>query len=173
MRPKTFARARILGTATRPAAWDEWLSAIGRPDLALVGHERYEHFYLLIQAAACGLGMALAPRFLVEDEIRRGHVVAPFGFVTGPHDLSLWIAPHMRSRGDVRRLSTEQSECCNHPLPTTVIAWPAERDFIPVANWTGVRASICSSSISGRLQPPGSTTFRVGIPRQTEYEAGV
>ena len=50
--------------------------------------------------------MALAPRFLVEDEIRRGHVVAPFGFVTGPHELSLWVAPHLRSRDDVRRLSS-------------------------------------------------------------------
>jgi DNA-binding transcriptional LysR family regulator len=104
--PEDLARARILGTATRPAAWDEWLSAIDRPDLALAGHERFEHFYLLIQAAACGLGMALAPRFLVEDEIRRGHVVAPFGFVTGPHELSLWVAPHLRSRDDVRRLSS-------------------------------------------------------------------
>ena len=103
--PEDLARARILGTATRPAAWGEWLSAIGRPDLAFESHEHYEHFYLLIQAAACGLGVALAPRFLVDDEIRRGHVVAPFGFVRGPHELSLWIAPHLRTRGDVRGLA--------------------------------------------------------------------
>lgn len=103
--PEDLARVRILGTATRPAAWGEWLSAIGRPDLAFESHERYEHFYLLIQAAACGLGVALAPRFLVDDEIRRGHVVAPFGFVRGPHELSLWIAPHLRTRGDVRGLA--------------------------------------------------------------------
>ena len=103
--PEDLVRARILGTATRPAAWDEWLSAVGRSDLRLANHECYDHFYLLIQAAACGLGMALAPRFLVEDEIRRGHVVAPFGFATGPHELSLWVAPHLRSRADLRRLS--------------------------------------------------------------------
>ena len=113
--PDDLVRARILGTATRPAAWDEWLSAIGRPDLSLSSHERYDHFYLLIQAAACGLGLALAPRFLVEDEIRRGHLVAPLGFVTGPHDLSLWVAPHLRSRYDVRRLSSWiQSEMTAH-----------------------------------------------------------
>lgn len=103
--PEDLARARILGTATRPAAWGEWLAAVGRSDLALESHEHFEHFYLLIQAAASGLGVGLAPRFLVEDEIRRGHVVAPFGFVTGPHELSLWIAPHLRTRGDVRRLA--------------------------------------------------------------------
>lgn len=103
--PEDLARARILGTATRPAAWNEWLCAVDRPNLSLDSHEIYDHFYLLIQAAACGLGMALAPHFLVEDEIQRGHVVAPFGFVTGPHELSLWIAPHLRSRADIRRLS--------------------------------------------------------------------
>jgi LysR family glycine cleavage system transcriptional activator len=103
--PEDLARARILGTATRPAAWSEWLSAIGRSDLTLNSHEHFEHFYLLIQAAASGLGVGLAPRFLVDDEIRRGHVLAPFGFVTGPHELSLWIAPYLRTRGDVRRLA--------------------------------------------------------------------
>ncbi len=103
--PEDLARARILGTATRPAAWSEWLSAIGRSDLDLKSHERFEHFYLLIQAAASGLGVGLVPRFLVRDEIRRGHVLAPCGFVTGPHELSLWIAPHLRTRGEVRRLA--------------------------------------------------------------------
>ncbi len=118
--PEDLARARILGTATRPAAWDEWLSAIGRSDLALKSHERYEHFYLLIQAAACGLGMALAPRFLVDEEIRRGHLVASFGFVAGPHELSLWIAPHLRARGDVRRLADwidSEMDASRNPSP--------------------------------------------------------
>jgi DNA-binding transcriptional LysR family regulator len=54
--PEDLARARILSTATRPAAWSEWLSAIGRIDLNIVSHEHYAHFYLVIQAAACSLG---------------------------------------------------------------------------------------------------------------------
>ncbi|WP_431270264.1 LysR family transcriptional regulator [Dankookia sp. P2] len=101
-----LARARILGTATRPAAWSEWLSALGQSNLTLQSHELFEHFYLLIQAAASGLGVGLAPRLLAEDEIRRGHVVAPFGFTMGPHALNLWIAPHLRLRDDVRRLAS-------------------------------------------------------------------
>lgn len=103
--PEDLGRARILGTATRPGAWDEWLSALGHPGLSLRSHEQFEHFYLLIQAAGSGLGVGLAPRFLVADEIARGHVVAPFGFVAGPRDLTLWIAPHLRMRTDVRRLA--------------------------------------------------------------------
>ena len=104
-KPEDLMAAQVLGTATRPAAWYEWLAAIGRSDIDLRTHESYEHFYLLIQAASYGLGMALAPRILVADEIKRGHLVAPFGFVPGPHELNLWIAPHVRSRDDVRRLS--------------------------------------------------------------------
>lgn len=102
--PDDLQPARILATATRPAAWAEWASALDRPDLGLATHESYEHFYLVIQAAACGLGLALAPRLLVESEIRTGRLVAPFGFTPGPHHLELWIAPHLRSRADMRRL---------------------------------------------------------------------
>jgi DNA-binding transcriptional LysR family regulator len=114
-----LARARVLGTATRPAAWSEWLSAIGRSDLTLKSHEHFEHFYLLIQAAASGLGVGLVPRFLAEDEIRRGHVLAPFGFVMGPHELNLWIAPHLRMRDDVRRLASwiqDEMNASGNPL---------------------------------------------------------
>ena len=84
----------------------------GRPDASGAGaseplqpQDSFEHFYLQNQAAACGLGVAIAPEILVEGEIARGHLVAPFGFVDGPHELNLWIAPHLRSRPDVKRLA--------------------------------------------------------------------
>jgi DNA-binding transcriptional LysR family regulator len=99
-----LARGRILATDTRPNAWTEWAEAVGRPDLAHVPHESYGHFYLVIQAAACGLGLALAPRLLVDAEIRAGHLVAPFGFIPGPHRLELWIAEHLQARADLKGL---------------------------------------------------------------------
>lgn len=103
--PADVARGRVLASATRPAAWTEWAAAIGQPDFAPEPRESYEHFYLVIQAAACGLGIALAPRILVESEIRAGHLVAPFGFLAGPHHLALWIAPRLRARPDLRRVA--------------------------------------------------------------------
>lgn len=104
-RPADLARGRILASATRPSAWLEWAAAAGERGLVLEPCETYEHFYLVIQAAACGLGIALAPRILVESEIRTGHLVAPFGFRPGPHHLTLWIAPHLRTRPDLRRVA--------------------------------------------------------------------
>ncbi|SMG49821.1 LysR substrate-binding domain-containing protein [Paraburkholderia susongensis] len=92
-------RARLLATATRPAAWDDWFEASGhmparRPAIA----ESFEHFYLLIQAAKCGLGVATVPRMLVRGELDSGTLVAPFGFVKGPRQLVLWVAPHLQAR---------------------------------------------------------------------------
>jgi LysR family glycine cleavage system transcriptional activator len=100
----SLSRARILATATRPDAWAEWTS-LSSGEIRLTSHERYEHFYLAIQAAASQLGVALAPRYLVEKEIESRQLVAPFGFIQGPHTLNLWIAPHERFREDVRRLA--------------------------------------------------------------------
>ena len=104
--PADLDGTRRLCTATRPNAWAEWAAAVGRPDLPVVPHEMYGHFYLVIQAAACGLGLALAPRLLVESEIASGHLVAPFGFTPGPHHMQVWFPDHLRSRTDLRTLVT-------------------------------------------------------------------
>ncbi|HWQ38494.1 MAG TPA: LysR family transcriptional regulator [Burkholderiales bacterium] len=100
-----LAAARRLAPRTRPKAWAEWAAALGHDGSGLVAHEQYDHFYLMIQAAICGLGIAPVPRMLVLDDLRSGKLVAPFGFVEGPHKLVLWLAPHVISRSDVRALS--------------------------------------------------------------------
>lgn len=104
-RPADLADARLLVTKTRPNAWTEWAGAAGVEGLELQARERFEHFYVLIQAAACGLGIAPVPRMLVLDDLQSGKLVAPFGFVPGPHKLALWIAPHLRARAETQALA--------------------------------------------------------------------
>lgn len=104
-RPADLADARLLVTKTRPNAWAEWANAAGVEGLELQARERFEHFYVLIQAAACGLGIAPVPRMLVLDDLQSGKLVAPFGFVPGPHKLALWIAPHLRARAETQALA--------------------------------------------------------------------
>jgi DNA-binding transcriptional LysR family regulator len=101
----SLSKARILDVATRPNAWPEWTQRMRCTNLGLKPHERYEHFYLVIQAAAAQLGVALTPRYLVEKEIDSGQLVAPFGFIDSGHTLNLWIAPHERLRNEVRKLA--------------------------------------------------------------------
>lgn len=65
--------------ATRPGAWDQWnVSTSRRP---VPGPSvTFEHFFLSIQAAVAGLGVAIGPRPLVIDDLDSGRLVAPFGF---------------------------------------------------------------------------------------------
>lgn len=102
---EALARAHHLATKTRLEAWDDWIDASAYSGRRVVVSERFEHFYLLIQAAICGLGIAVVPQMLVLDDLRSGKLVAPFGFVASRRSLQLWIAPHLDGRADVEALA--------------------------------------------------------------------
>lgn len=79
----------MLHTATRPDAWRTWAEA-AEAELPPTRHERLEHFYLTLQAASAGLGIAIASRAMVLDDLASGQLVAPFGFAPdGSHYLLL------------------------------------------------------------------------------------
>ncbi|GGY60082.1 LysR family transcriptional regulator [Streptomyces omiyaensis] len=82
--------ATLLHTATRPRAWDDWRRLTGmRAEPA--SQQTLEHFYLTLQAASAGVGVAIAPYAVVRDDLERGQLAAPFGFVpdgTGYHLLT-------------------------------------------------------------------------------------
>jgi DNA-binding transcriptional LysR family regulator len=101
--PADLARSILLATKTRRSGWSDWMDASGEP-FDLSAPRYYEHFYLLIQAAVCGLGVAMVPKILVLDDLRSGKLVAPFRFVPGPNRIVLWIAPHLRNRPDTKAL---------------------------------------------------------------------
>ncbi|WP_072928204.1 LysR substrate-binding domain-containing protein [Nissabacter archeti] len=96
--------ARLLATRTRPDAWESWYRANDAEFPAGSELEFYEHFYLLIKAANVGLGFANTPRMLVREELEKGSLIAPFGFVKGPEKLVLWISPNAESREDTTHL---------------------------------------------------------------------
>jgi len=99
-----LARAKLMVSRTRQGAWDDWARCSGQTDMELRVDEVFDHFYLLIQGARCGLGVANVPRMLVRDDLTSGTLVAPFDFVRGPNRLSIWIAPHLSRRPDVVKL---------------------------------------------------------------------
>jgi LysR family transcriptional regulator, glycine cleavage system transcriptional activator len=99
-----LARARLMVSRTRPSAWEDWARCISQPDMELRVDESFDHFYMLIQGARCGLGLANVPRMLVRDDLTSGTLVAPLGFVRGPNRLAIWIAPHLSRRPDVVKL---------------------------------------------------------------------
>lgn len=114
-RPATLFDAKLLHTASRPQAWPHWARAHGldseRLDRALAEGQGFDHLYYLIEAAVAGLGVAIAPRLLVEDDLRTGRLVAPWGFVETPARLCLWLAP-----ADNRRCSARLIEWLKREL---------------------------------------------------------
>lgn len=68
----------LLHTKTRRSAWRDWCAArnVKLPN----GGREFEHFYFLLEAATAGLGIAIAPEVLVEDDLKAGRLIAPFGF---------------------------------------------------------------------------------------------
>ncbi|WP_416047274.1 LysR substrate-binding domain-containing protein [Cupriavidus basilensis] len=97
-------RARLIYSHTRERAWLEWKECYAPEMGELILDEGFPHFYLLIQAARCGLGIANVPRMLVQDDLNSGTLVAPFGFVAGPNRLTIWVASHLTERSETKRL---------------------------------------------------------------------
>lgn len=76
---------RLLRHSTRPHSWDHWFRSVGIHYTDLQWGPSLEHFFMLIQAATAGLGVALLPSYLVEEPLRGGTLVAPFkDRVAGP-----------------------------------------------------------------------------------------
>lgn len=70
-----------LHTASRPDAWNIWQNQAPSPRVKQVAQNRYfEHFYLTLQAAESGLGIAIASLFMVEQALadERLEILAPF-----------------------------------------------------------------------------------------------
>jgi LysR family glycine cleavage system transcriptional activator len=76
--PQDLADHVLLQLTGRPDGWREWLDGMGISGIDGRHGPRFEHHAMVIQAAMAGLGLAVLPRFLVEDELRTGHLVLPF-----------------------------------------------------------------------------------------------
>jgi LysR family glycine cleavage system transcriptional activator len=70
---------QFLHTTTRPNAWDAWLEG-NNLEFRATGDRLagYQDFFITIQAAILGHGVAVVPAFLVEQEIANGRLVDPF-----------------------------------------------------------------------------------------------
>lgn len=77
-RPGDLARHVLLQNTRRPDAWQRWLDAAEARDVNAWAGPRYEHYYMIGQAAVAGLGFALLPSLLVADDLAAGRLIEPF-----------------------------------------------------------------------------------------------
>ncbi len=75
---RALARYRLLQHVHRPAAWTDWLSRLSIRNVETDSGPAFEQLHLMLEAALSGLGLALLPRFMVQDELVSGRLIAPF-----------------------------------------------------------------------------------------------
>ena len=68
----------LLHIATRPTAWQDWFAAHGACTTQVYGTV-YDQFSTIIQAALHGLGVALLPNYLVEQDLTTGRLIVAYG----------------------------------------------------------------------------------------------
>lgn len=74
-----IGRYVLLQQTSRQTRWQEWMDRNGVHGPNALTGLRFEHLYMVMQAAIAGLGVGLLPRILVQDEIASGRLVMPFG----------------------------------------------------------------------------------------------
>lgn len=77
--PEDLRRHTLIGYATEPYAWSEWLAAADVSGLQSANTLHFEQMYFALQASSEGLGVVLVPLFLVVDDIVSGRLCTPFG----------------------------------------------------------------------------------------------
>lgn len=72
--PLDLLQAPLLHLRSRPDAWERWFHAMGVPPIEVHGM-LVDQFAFAAQGAVSGLGIALLPRFLFQQDIERGDLV--------------------------------------------------------------------------------------------------
>ncbi len=90
--PQVLLGHALLHTRSRPSAWGDWSRRQGIAPERLTMGQGFEHLNYLLEATLVGLGIGIAPDYLVEEDVRAGRLVAPWGFVATDACLVLGLA---------------------------------------------------------------------------------
>ncbi|MFD1006685.1 LysR substrate-binding domain-containing protein [Oceanisphaera ostreae] len=76
--PMELTNYRLLHLSTRPRGWHDWFASQSLSTEHCYQGNLFETFHMLIQATMAGAGIALLPRFLIENELARGQLFIPW-----------------------------------------------------------------------------------------------
>jgi len=76
----TFNSLCLLHTQTRSNSWSNWKDLSGY-NIKSESDMHFEHFYLSLQAASSGLGIAIGSKYMTHDDITNKRLIAPMGFI--------------------------------------------------------------------------------------------
>jgi DNA-binding transcriptional LysR family regulator len=89
--PRDVARCTLLRHVTVPEAWLRWSETHGVAGLDPLAGPQFDQFQTMIRAVMAGMGVALVPRCLVQDEIAAGLVAEPLPQGGYHSDMGYWF----------------------------------------------------------------------------------
>jgi LysR family transcriptional regulator, glycine cleavage system transcriptional activator len=129
-----LANQTLLHSLARPDDWARWQAASGSIGFDPYSGIRFESSTLAYQAALEGIGVAIAQRCLVEEDLRVGRLVEPFDFSF--RDGNGYYLVHKKDDTDEARL-TEFRDW----LLDTVAAERSRHNQAPTATWSSAGRS--------------------------------
>ena len=102
--PVDLVNHALLQVYTTANDWHLWLQAAGVPDLTGRAAAQFDSYLLAIEAALDGQGVALAPHFMVAEDLKLGRLVRPFAVeVRQP---ARWYLVYPTERGSDRPIES-------------------------------------------------------------------
>ncbi|MBX3505242.1 MAG: transcriptional regulator GcvA [Parvibaculum sp.] len=96
--PADLATHTLLHADTRPGAWARWLAAAGADGVGdKAARQNFDHFYLALQAATDGLGVALGPLPIIAEDIKAGRLAKALDGPALPSRPYCWLVPEARA----------------------------------------------------------------------------
>jgi DNA-binding transcriptional LysR family regulator len=102
--PEDLAGLTLLHTASHQQAWSDWAKALGLSSAFLETGRQFDHLSLMLEAAAAGLGIAIAPALLAERELERGRLIAPLGFISTGTTFDLCVLAGRKNEPAIMRV---------------------------------------------------------------------
>ena len=99
--PGDLQHHTLLHTSSLPRLWPDWLGSAQISDLRPAATLTFDHFYLTLQAAIDGIGIAMGPTALVSDDLSAGRLVAPFSGPRLPSRSYCTYVPDEKSRDEL------------------------------------------------------------------------
>jgi LysR family glycine cleavage system transcriptional activator len=99
--PDDLRQHTLLHTSSLPRLWPDWLARAEIPALKSAATLTFDHFYLTLQAAIDGIGIAMGPIALVSGDLAAGRLVAPFAGPRLPSRSYCTYVPDGKSEDDL------------------------------------------------------------------------
>jgi len=88
--PRKLLDYTFVHLASRMNSWKFWLDSLGVDTDRVLSGPVFEHYLMIVQVVTAGLGIGLAPYFLVADDIAQGKLVVPYHHMAS-EDLAYYL----------------------------------------------------------------------------------